>query len=94
MPTAAAGSDLVPGIDETLTFHPLRIAILTISDSRDEQTGKRSPEQEDDCRGNRDRKGWEQHRAPAVPVGDVPGEQEAHVGPRRDECVDDRESER
>ena len=40
MPTAAAGSDLVPGIDETLTFHPLRIAILTISDSRDEQTDK------------------------------------------------------
>lgn len=28
------------GIDETLTFHPLRIAVLTVSDSRDEQTDK------------------------------------------------------
>lgn len=28
------------GIDETLTFHPLRIAVLTISDSRDEQTDR------------------------------------------------------
>lgn len=26
------------GIDESLTFHPLRIAVLTVSDSRDEQT--------------------------------------------------------
>jgi molybdenum cofactor biosynthesis protein B len=31
---------IVPGINETLTFHPLRIAVLTISDSRDEQTDK------------------------------------------------------
>lgn len=30
----------MPGIDETLTFYPLRIAVLTISDSRDEQTDK------------------------------------------------------
>ena len=28
------------GIDETLTFHPLRIAVLTISDTRNEQTDK------------------------------------------------------
>jgi molybdenum cofactor biosynthesis protein B len=26
----------VPGIDESLTFHPLKIAVLTISDTRDE----------------------------------------------------------
>ena len=26
----------MPGIDEQLTFHPLRIAVLTVSDSRDE----------------------------------------------------------
>jgi molybdenum cofactor biosynthesis protein B len=30
----------VAGIDETLTFHPLRIAVLTISDTRNEQTDK------------------------------------------------------
>jgi molybdenum cofactor biosynthesis protein B len=30
----------VPGIDENLTFHPLRIAVLTVSDTRDEQTDK------------------------------------------------------
>lgn len=28
------------GIDENLTFHPLRIAVLTVSDSRDEETDK------------------------------------------------------
>jgi molybdenum cofactor biosynthesis protein B len=28
------------GIDEDLTFHPLRIAVLTASDSRDERTDK------------------------------------------------------
>ncbi|MGZ8345534.1 MAG: molybdenum cofactor biosynthesis protein B [Allosphingosinicella sp.] len=28
----------MPGIDETLTFHPLRIAVLTVSDSRNEAT--------------------------------------------------------
>ena len=30
----------MPGIDESLTFYPLRIAVLTISDTRDEQTDK------------------------------------------------------
>jgi molybdenum cofactor biosynthesis protein B len=30
----------VAGIDETLTFHPLRIAVLTISDTRNEKTDK------------------------------------------------------
>lgn len=28
----------MPGIDEALTFYPLRIAVLTVSDTRDEQT--------------------------------------------------------
>ncbi len=28
------------GIDETLTFYPLKIAVLTISDTRDEETDK------------------------------------------------------
>lgn len=28
----------MPGIDETLTFHPLRIAVLTVSDTRDEES--------------------------------------------------------
>jgi molybdopterin adenylyltransferase len=28
------------GVDETLTFYPLRIAVLTVSDTRDEQTDK------------------------------------------------------
>ena len=28
------------GIDESLTFYPLRIAVLTVSDSRDEETDK------------------------------------------------------
>lgn len=31
---------LVPGIDESLPFYPLRIAILTISDTRDEETDR------------------------------------------------------
>ena len=31
------------GIDETLTFHPLKIAVLTISDTRDETTDKSGP---------------------------------------------------
>ena len=30
----------MPGIDESLTFYPLRIAVLTVSDSRDEDTDK------------------------------------------------------
>jgi molybdenum cofactor biosynthesis protein B len=30
--------DVVPGIDENRTFHPLRIAVLTVSDSRTEET--------------------------------------------------------
>jgi molybdopterin adenylyltransferase len=30
----------MPGVDESLTFHPLKIAVLTISDTRDEQTDK------------------------------------------------------
>jgi molybdenum cofactor biosynthesis protein B len=30
----------VVGIDESLTFYPLRIAVLTVSDTRDEETDK------------------------------------------------------
>lgn len=30
----------MPGIDESLTFHPLWIAILTVSDTRDEETDR------------------------------------------------------
>ena len=30
----------MPGIDEKLSFHPLRIAVLTVSDTRDEDTDK------------------------------------------------------
>ena len=30
----------MPGIDETLTFYPLRIAVLTVSDTRDEDSDK------------------------------------------------------
>jgi molybdenum cofactor biosynthesis protein B len=30
----------LPGIDESLTFHPLRIAVLTISDTRTQETDK------------------------------------------------------
>ena len=33
----------MPGIDERLTFHPLNIAVLTISDTRDEDTDKSGP---------------------------------------------------
>ena len=33
----------MPGIDERLTFYPLRIAVLTISDTRDEDTDKSGP---------------------------------------------------
>ena len=37
-PTVAAGAERMAGIDEKLTFYPLRIAVLTISDSRTEDT--------------------------------------------------------
>ena len=30
----------MPGIDESLTFYPLRIAVLTVSDTRDENSDK------------------------------------------------------
>lgn len=33
----------MPGIDESLTFYPLKIAVLTISDTRDEDTDKSGP---------------------------------------------------
>ena len=33
----------MPGIDESLPFHPLKIAVLTISDTRDEDTDKSGP---------------------------------------------------
>jgi molybdenum cofactor biosynthesis protein B len=31
---------MMPGIDESLTFHPLRIAVLTVSDTRTAETDK------------------------------------------------------
>src|SRR6185437_16779578 len=40
MPIASAGTDSVAGIDESLIFYPLRIAVLTVSDSRTEETDK------------------------------------------------------
>jgi len=33
----------MPGIDESLTFYPLNIAVLTVSDTRDEDTDKSGP---------------------------------------------------
>jgi molybdenum cofactor biosynthesis protein B len=33
----------MPGIDERMTFYPLNIAVLTISDTRDEDTDKSGP---------------------------------------------------
>ena len=33
----------MPGIDEKLTFYPLNLAVLTISDTRDEDTDKSGP---------------------------------------------------
>ena len=39
MPLARAGADMA-GIDESLSFYPLRIAVLTVSDSRTEETDK------------------------------------------------------
>ena len=35
-----AGAERVAGIDENLTFYPLRIAVLTVSDTRDEESDK------------------------------------------------------
>src|SRR5436305_1605239 len=40
MPTATAGAEPMAGVDESLTFYPLRIAVLTVSDSRTEETDK------------------------------------------------------
>jgi len=40
MPTASVGAERMAGIDESLTFHPLRIAVLTISDTRDEESDR------------------------------------------------------
>jgi molybdenum cofactor biosynthesis protein B len=39
MPLGRAGADMA-GIDESLSFYPLRIAVLTVSDSRTEETDK------------------------------------------------------
>jgi molybdenum cofactor biosynthesis protein B len=40
MPTGGDGSHDLPGIDESLTFHPLRIAVLTVSDTRTDDTDR------------------------------------------------------
>jgi len=37
---AGAGAERVAGIDQSLTFHPLRIAVLTVSDTRTQETDK------------------------------------------------------
>lgn len=39
-PTQRAGESELAGIDATLPFHPLRIAVLTISDTRDEASDR------------------------------------------------------
>ncbi len=40
MRTATAGADMMAGIDESLVFYPLRIAVLAVSDTRDQETDK------------------------------------------------------
>ncbi len=40
MLTATAGAEQMAGIDESLIFHPLHIAVLTVSDTRDESSDK------------------------------------------------------
>ena len=40
MLTATAGVEHMAGIDEDLTFYPLHIAVLTVSDTRDDGTDK------------------------------------------------------
>jgi molybdopterin adenylyltransferase len=40
MRTATAGAEKMAGIDDSLVFYPLRIAVLTVSDSRDQDTDK------------------------------------------------------
>jgi molybdenum cofactor biosynthesis protein B len=39
----ARWSHLMPGIDESLVFHPLRIAVLTVSDTRTADTDRSGP---------------------------------------------------
>ena len=39
-PIAIDGGEGVAGIDESLPFHPLRIAVLTVSDTRTDETDK------------------------------------------------------
>jgi molybdenum cofactor biosynthesis protein B len=43
MRLASAGAEQVAGIDGSLTFYPLRIAVLTVSDSRTEETDTSGP---------------------------------------------------
>jgi len=40
MPTAIAGAEQMAGIDQNLPFHPLSIAVLTVSDTRTEETDR------------------------------------------------------
>lgn len=40
MLTAIAGAERMAGIDQNLTFHPLFIAVLTVSDTRTEETDR------------------------------------------------------
>src|SRR3546814_2287156 len=40
LPISSAGVNSVPGIDESLTFYPLNIAVLAVSDTRDETSDR------------------------------------------------------
>jgi molybdenum cofactor biosynthesis protein B len=40
LPTAIAGAEQLAGIDDSLEFHPLRIAVLTVSDTRTDETDR------------------------------------------------------
>ena len=39
-PTVTAGAERMAGIDPSLPFHPLRIAVLTVSDTRNDETDR------------------------------------------------------
>jgi hypothetical protein len=62
--------------------------------ARHQQAGERLPSDEDECRDAREDERRDQHGTPAVPVGHVSGEQEAHHDAGRVDRVDDRERER
>ena len=65
-----------------------------VSSARHEQAGERHPRDEDQCRDAREDECRDQHGTPAVPVGHVPGEQEARDDPGRVDRVDDGDGQR